>query len=164
MPSSLSRLLPGAAHIQGRMLYLARNAVRCDMISYWVGMGNFVQRLSCEMPKGSRILIGGIGEVSKAVTFASANPGKFEVRYLEGCHVKLYIFRGPPNAVVLGSMNLGAGNGFELAVEINNSFLIKDCMHYFQQLWDRATPVNALCLPNVAASLANSSFESSGTD
>ena len=113
--------------------------------------------------KGSRVIVGGLNERFKAVSMAHAiNQFGGRCRYLEGCHIKLFIFYQPKPIAILGSMNLGKGMPFEMAVEIVGK-PAEECTMHFNNLWNSAEPVNGEELKTIAAKLGSSLFEQKRT-
>lgn len=138
---------------------------RYDIISWWAGTGDTAMRL-LKATKGSRIIVGGNAtDYSKAISVAHAvAPAGGRVAFLEGCHIKLYIFYGslPPSPrVILGSMNLGAGLPYEIAVELTG-IPARECVMHFNNLWAEATPVKGDVLKRAVVSLSTTHFEQTG--
>ena len=160
------RLICGPENIWNALYQAAAESERMDICSYWAGTGMKALEL-LHTHRNSRIIVGGLSqdEKVKAISMAHAvrNIGG-RVAYLEGCHIKLYIFHQKWHSIAfLGSMNLGQGMRYELLVKMD-----KDASHeatcYFNNLWHIAEPVNATVLRDVRLSLATAVFEQKATD
>lgn len=130
--------------------------MRCDLASYHAGTGNFTMELLKKRWTNSRIIVGGLSDRGRARSMAHA-ASRFRVRYLEGCHVKLYIFYRPKPVVILGSMNLGNGMPFEMAAELRG-VPATECVLHFSNLWNLAEPVEASELSRSIGMLQLGSF------
>ena len=151
-------ILYGRDEILAELRTLAFGCRRFDIASYWAGTGTEALRLLC-MKNGSRIIVGGLDVRQKAVAMAHAvKRFKSRVRYLEGCHVKLYIFYLPKPEVIIGSMNLGKGMPYEMAVQLTGA-AATNCTMHFNNLWHEAEPINEAELGGIAKKLSFATFE-----
>ena len=147
--------------ILDRIATLGRESKWIDIVTYGITpRGADIAR----MLRIDRALIGSIGTSQMAQHMSSAralaSSSKTEVRLLEGCHSKLVIFHlGPKRlAAIIGSHNLGGGAPHELAVEVRGLATIQ-AKNYFERLWLRAQPINAVDLRKAKAHLSSASFE-----
>lgn len=149
--------------IRLRQIRLCRTASRVDIASYNVHTPALAQFMTCPQ---TRLIIGapvGPGErratiTSSALAAACAFP-RAEIRLLLGSHIKLMICAKPSGlSAIIGSQNLGQGHEYELAVELRGDFALP-LANIYQRLWKLATPIKALNLSKVKASLESSEFE-----
>jgi len=147
--------------ILDRQLELACDASRVDIVTYGFGAGTAAINLLYKARR-ARVIIGGILDSSKAQGLAqltqwpSREPPR--IRYLEGCHSKLFVAcPGKITVAIIGSMNLGAGATFETAVELHGK-PAEFFASLFNSYWRRAEPVEPLDLETISKTLESSEF------
>lgn len=159
---SNAKVLGDAVAILKALNELSNQADRVDICSYWAGTSPTAFTVMTACPK-TRVIVGGIDFQHRAVAIAGALARtKGRVRYLEGCHVKLYVFHfdktlGSHSVAVIASMNLGVGMPFEFGVAVSGQ-AAKEAGMYYNNLWQRAKEIKALDAQKVVDRLTSSTF------